>query len=232
MSDGTTGTSGTPAPRGAAASTEAVEAVEAGAAGDGAEARESSLPHVAVLGSSRLAEDHEWWQRAHELGALLAAAGYTVVTGGYGGLMAAVSRGAHEAGGHVIGLPMRGWRALTPNPWNDELRWADDYGSRLAHLLRCEAVLALPGGVGTLAEMFTTWAAVQTEPEAPALVVLGEGWAPLLDVTRTHFLVTASDAALMYQASTPADAIAHIQRFTAALTGASGGRPVGRGPSG
>jgi len=60
---------------------------------------------VGVLGSARLTENDGWWARAHKLGTLLAAEGFVLVTGGYGGLMAAVSRGAHETGGRVIGLP-------------------------------------------------------------------------------------------------------------------------------
>jgi uncharacterized protein (TIGR00725 family) len=79
---------------------------------------------VGVMGSARLTEDDERWMQAHKLGQLLAGEGFVVVTGGYGGLMAAVSRGAHEKGGHVIGLPMQHWNGIKPNQWNADLRWA------------------------------------------------------------------------------------------------------------
>src|SRR5258708_39789911 len=79
---------------------------------------------IAVLGSARLTENDDRWTQAHQLGALLADEGYVVVTGGYGGLMAAVSRGAHERGGHVVGLPKRHRAGIGPNQWNAGLRWA------------------------------------------------------------------------------------------------------------
>ena len=72
---------------------------------------------------------------AEQTGAAIAAQGWAVMTGGYGGLMEVTSRAAAQAGGTVIGLPMRGWTGLTPNQWNHELRWSDTYPERLAHLL-------------------------------------------------------------------------------------------------
>ena len=72
-----------------------------------------------------------------------------MVTGGYGGLMEVTSRAAAEAGGTVIGLPMRGWSELAPNRWNHELRWSDTYAERLAHLLAADAIVAVDGGIGT-----------------------------------------------------------------------------------
>ncbi len=112
---------------------------------------------IAVLGSARLTENDEWWAQAYKLGALLAKEGYVIVTGGYGGLMTAASRGAHEAGGRAIGLPMQHWTGIAPNPWNADLRWSSNYGTRLNYILHCDAVIALPGGVGTLSEMAIAW---------------------------------------------------------------------------
>src|SRR5690242_15376949 len=86
---------------------------------------------IGVMGSARLTESDEWWGRAHQLGSLLAGKGFVVVTGGYGGLMAAVSRGAHEEGGKVIGLTMQHWANVEPNQWNADLRWSTNYGTRL-----------------------------------------------------------------------------------------------------
>jgi uncharacterized protein (TIGR00725 family) len=135
---------------------------------------------VAVLGSARLGESDPAWAVGHELGRLLADAGFQVMTGGYGGLMAAVSRGAHEAGGHVIGLPMTAWTHLAPNEWNAELVWAEDYPQRLAEMLSCRAVVALDGGIGTLSELAVVWSARQTENGAPVLVAVGDRWRRIL----------------------------------------------------
>src|SRR5215467_1361840 len=129
---------------------------------------------VGVLGSARLTENDAWWGHARKLGMLLAGEGFVVVTGGYGGLMAAVSRGAHEKGGRVVGLPMRHWKGIKPNSWNASLRWSDNYGTRINHILHCDAVIALPGGIGTLSEMAMVWAASQTEEPALPLILFGD----------------------------------------------------------
>ena len=168
-------------------------------------------PEIAVLGSARLGEDDRRWTLAHELGGLLARAGFVVVTGGYGGLMAAVSRGAHEQGGFVIGLPMQHWSTVTPNTWHADLRWSSDYGTRLNHILRCAAIIALPGGVGTLSELTVAWAASQTEKQAQPLVLLGECWPPLIAAMRTHLVIGDSDLDLLRFAATPQEAMREVQ---------------------
>ena len=68
---------------------------------------------VGVIGSARLESPDPRCALAERTGAAIAARGWTVVTGGYGGLMAAASRGAAEAGGRVVGLPMRGWASTS-----------------------------------------------------------------------------------------------------------------------
>ena len=146
-----------------------------------------------MLGSASIGEDDPRFEAARRLGGLLAVEGWTVVTGGYGGLMAAASRGACERGGSVIGLPMSAWAALEPNPWNSELRWADSYGTRLGHLLACDAVVALEGGVGTLSEAAVTWAALQTEPGAAALVLVGEAWREVHKVLSRRWVISSGD---------------------------------------
>jgi uncharacterized protein (TIGR00730 family) len=161
---------------------------------------------VAVLGSARLDEDAPAWSTAVELGRRLAEGGATVVTGGYQGLMAAVSRGAHEAGGHVVGLTMSAWTSLRPNEWVAEARASDDYGARLRALLDMDAVVALDGGVGTLSELAVVWAAAQTEPSAPAIIVLGDAWPKLLEAFRDELVIDERDLALVHVAATPAEA--------------------------
>jgi uncharacterized protein (TIGR00725 family) len=148
---------------------------------------------VAVLGSASIREDDQRFEAAPQLGGLLAAEGWTVVTGGYGGLMAAASRGARDRGRNVVGLPMSGWGTVAPNPWSSELRWAESYGVRLGHLLACDAVVALDGGIGTLSEATVTWAALQTEPHAPALVLVGSAWHELHAVLAARWVINRRD---------------------------------------
>ncbi|HEU0001843.1 MAG TPA: LOG family protein [Ktedonobacteraceae bacterium] len=166
---------------------------------------------IGVMGSASLTEDDERWMLAHRLGELLAGEGYAVVTGGYGGLMAAVSRGAHEKGGSVIGLPMRHWSGVAPNKWNTALRWSTDYGTRINHILRCDAIVALPGGVGTLAELMIAWSTSQTEGRALPLVLLGDCWPPLIQSIRENLVVSDGDLNLLRFAASPQEALREIQ---------------------
>jgi uncharacterized protein (TIGR00725 family) len=166
---------------------------------------------IAVLGSARLTENDEWWAQAYKLGVLLAKEGYVIVTGGYGGLMAAASRGAHEAGGRVIGLPMQHWTGIAPNPWNADLRWSSNYGTRLNYILHCEAVIALPGGVGTLSEMAIAWSVSQTERRTLPLVLLGDCWLQVIKAIRENLVVSDVDLNLLRFAAGPEEAVRELR---------------------
>lgn len=166
---------------------------------------------IAILGSARLTENDEWWAQAYKLGALLAKEGYVIVTGGYGGLMTAANRGAHEAGGRAIGLPMQHWTGIAPNPWNADLRWSSNYGTRLNYILHCDAVIALPGGVGTLSEMAIAWSASQTERRALPLVLLGDCWLQVIKAVRENLVVSDVDFNLLRFAASPEEAVRELQ---------------------
>lgn len=181
---------------------------------------------VAVLGSSRLEAGDERWQQAYRLGELLAAAGFATITGGYGGLMAAVSQGAHSAGGQVIGLPMRHWTKLEPNVWNTTLRWSTDYGTRLNYIQQSNAVIALPGGVGTLSELTLAWAARQTEARPVPLILLGDCWAPLMGTIHECLIVGDEDLQLLHFARSPEEAVAAVKEGLR-VPGPSGSGPRG-----
>jgi uncharacterized protein (TIGR00730 family) len=177
-----------------------------------------------VIGSARIEPPDARWDQAHELGGLLAQAGFTIVTGGYGGLMSAVSQGASERGGRVVGLPMRQWERVKPNRWNAELRWCDGYGIRLEHLLACFAVVALPGGVGTLSELSVVWAAAQTEPAPPSIVLLGEEWTSLITAIGKHLVVGREDLELLRVVASPREVVEAL-----ALPAERSARPGPRG---
>ena len=166
---------------------------------------------IGVMGSARLTESDAWWARSKQLGGLLAEKGFVVVTGGYGGLMEAVSRGAHETGGKVVGLTMQHWTNVEPNQWNGDLRWSTNYGSRLNHFLNCDGMIALPGGVGTLSEMALMWAASQTESRPLPLVLLGECWPPIIQSLRENLVINERDLSLLRFASDPEEAVRELE---------------------
>jgi uncharacterized protein (TIGR00725 family) len=151
---------------------------------------------IAVLGSARIGPGDPRHADAARLGNLLARQGWTVLTGGYGGLMAAVAGGAAAAGGHTVGLPMRAWTHLTPDPSCAELRWSTSYPQRIGYLLSARVAIALPGGIGTLAEASAVWAAVQTEPGAAQLVLVGPAWRRLVGAFASELVIGEQDLAL------------------------------------
>lgn len=167
---------------------------------------------VAVVGSARLDRLDPRWQQAFDLGAGIAARGWTLLTGGYGGLMGAASEGAGSAGASVIGLPMRGWTELVPTRFATELRWCDSYAERVAELMRADAIVAAAGGIGTLAEITNAWAALQTEPRTPGLVLLGESWRRVIATIGDTLVVGDDDLALPLLADTVPEALDAVER--------------------
>ena len=126
------------------------------------------------------------YQEAYTLGKLLAERGHSVMTGGYIGTMEAVSRGASEAGGHVIGVTcdeIENWRDVRPNQWvKEEWRYTTLKQRLNALIEKCDAAFALPGGPGTLTEIMLMWNQLIIEAIPPRpLVLIGKGWQTVLD---------------------------------------------------
>jgi uncharacterized protein (TIGR00725 family) len=137
------------------------------------------MKRISVFGGSN--PGRKDFEQALQLGRLLGAAGYTVLTGGYIGTMEAVSRGAAESGGHVIGVTcdeIEAWRPVRPNRWVMEEMRFPTIRQRLFGLIEsCDAALALPGGPGTLAEIAVMWNHLLTSALAPRpLILIGQGW--------------------------------------------------------
>lgn len=147
---------------------------------------------VTVFGSSQPKPGDSLYQEALRLGKELAEAGHTVLTGGYIGTMEAVSRGAAEAGGRVIGVTcdeIQSWRQVKPNAWITEEQRFPLLRERLMALIEnCDAALALPGGPGTLTEISTMWNHLITSAIPPRpLIVIGEGWQIVFDAFFASF---------------------------------------------
>ena len=150
--------------------------------------------HITVFGGSQPKPGEPVFQDALRLGKLLAQAGYTVLNGGYIGSMEAVSRGAAEAGGHVIGVTcdqIEAWRPVKANRWVTEVWHFPSLHERMDALIdNSHAYLALPGGVGTLAEVTLTWNLLITHilPPRP-LILIGSGWQSVIQ----KFMVEQGD---------------------------------------
>ena len=107
-----------------------------------------------------------------------------------------------------------GWYAAIASR-TAELRWAADYAERLRHLMAADAVVALPGGIGTLSEAAMVWAAAQTEPDAAQLVLVGDDWRRVRDAVGAGLVVDDADLGLARCVPTVDDVVAAIREALA-----------------
>jgi len=119
---------------------------------------------LAIFGGGDWPIESPLYQLGREVGKRVAMAGFTVVTGGYQGAMAAASQGAQEAGGRTVGILHTPLELLPPNAFLEEIRVGKDYLDRLAQLLRIPVALALPGESGTCAEIMVSFAMLKRQP--------------------------------------------------------------------
>ena len=136
---------------------------------------------VTVFGGANPKPGEAAYQTAYLLGELLAKAGHTVLTGGYTGTMEAVSRGATENGAHVIGVTcaeIENWRPTGANAWvKEEQKFSTLSERMLAMMDACDAAIALPGGIGTLAEVTLLWNRMAIEAAGlRPIILIGDGW--------------------------------------------------------
>lgn len=184
--------------------------------------RNGAEPIVAVFGSSTLQPSDPVYGEVVELGGALAKAGCAVMSGGYHGAMAAVSKGAREAGGHVIGVTVELFEPRGPvNGWVRERVHTPDLFERLRHLVHtADAFVAVSGSIGTLTELFLAWTllSVNAVPRAP-LVLMGAHWRPWLEAHRAPGLVPEHLFRFVEIADTPGEA---VRLVLAGLTAAAG----------
>ncbi len=149
---------------------------------------------VAVFGSSRAGPETPAYSLALDLGRALARRGAEVRCGGYGGVMEAVSRGAREGGGRVVGCTLA-WpgESRGANPYLTEEIPCASLDARIAAILEgTRGAVALHGGVGTLNELLWLWTLLlHGRGDGRALVLLGEAYAELLDFLGRRFEVDA-----------------------------------------
>jgi uncharacterized protein (TIGR00730 family) len=152
-------------------------------------------PCVTVFGSARFGEGHEYYAVARAIGARLARAGFTVMTGGGPGIMEAANRGARDVGGRSIGCNILLPQEQTPNPYLDEwITFRYFFVRKLMLVKYSYAFVALPGGFGTLDEVFEIMTLIQTGKvsQFPVVLVCREYWEPLLEFLRGRLLARSA----------------------------------------
>jgi uncharacterized protein (TIGR00730 family) len=183
--------------------------------------------YITVFGGANPRPGEDTYNQAFNLGRLLGSAGHTVLTGGYGGTMEAVSRGAAEAGAHVIGVTcgeIETYKNAQANPWVKEIRHFECLIDRLTEMMNnCQAAIALPGGAGTLTEITLLWnrVIIKSVPTLP-LILVGPAWKTVFEqfLQAQAAYISAPDGSLLSFAATVEEAAEMVARITA-LSGAS-----------
>jgi uncharacterized protein (TIGR00730 family) len=178
---------------------------------------------VTVFGSARIGEGHRWYSLTREISACLVDHGFSIITGGGPGLMEAANRGAIEAGGLSVGLNIELPHEQAANPYlNRSLQFHYFFARKLMFVRYARAFVIMPGGFGTLDEMFECLTLIQTHriKHFPAILVDSNHWQPLLDwIDRgleDNAMISPEDKDLLLLADTPDEVCEHVQRASAA----------------
>jgi uncharacterized protein (TIGR00730 family) len=173
---------------------------------------------VTVFGSSRPREGEADYEEARVLGRALAKHGFAVCSGGYGGVMEAVSRGAKEAGGKTYGVTAEFFTAAKLNSWIDTEVRMKTWEERLFELIRlADGFVACKGGTGTLVELAVVWEMLnKSVMSGKPFTVLGDFWQPVLDRVREVELGHPApwgeaNGRLVHVAAGPGDAASYLQ---------------------
>ncbi len=175
-------------------------------------------PCVTVFGSARFKPDHDYYKLAQNAGATLAKAGFTVMTGGGPGIMEAANRGAKEAGGRSVGCNIRLPHEQQPNPYLDTTVTFDYFFVRKVMLVKYSyAFIVMPGGFGTLDELFETLTLIQTGKihNFPIVLVGSEFWKPMMQFIREHLaqegVISPGDLDLIFMTDSVEEAVEYVR---------------------
>jgi uncharacterized protein (TIGR00730 family) len=203
----------------------------------------AELPRaVSVFGSARTPRDHPHYAAGVAIGAALAQAGYAVITGGGPGAMEAANKGASEAGGMSVGLGIELPFEQDLNEWVDVgIAFRYFFVRKTMFVKYAQAFVILPGGFGTLDELFEALTLVQTRKVTrfPVILFGSEYWSGLIDWIRTTLAETgtinATDLELITVTDDIGEVLSVIQAADAARRAGEGGGgmqyvPVDQGP--
>jgi hypothetical protein len=182
-------------------------------------------PCVTVFGSARFGPDHPYYALGRSVGAHLVRLGFTVMTGGGPGLMEAANRGAKEAGGRSVGCAIRLPSEQVTNRYMDASVTCQHFFVRKVLLFKYSyAFIALPGGIGTMDELFEALTLIQTgKIEHFPVVLMGTSyWKPLEDLLHGMALegaISPGDLDLFLVTDDVDEAMEHIERHAIAPFG-------------
>ena len=174
-------------------------------------------PCVTVFGSARIKSDSEYYQLARKMGAAIAQLGFTVMTGGGPGIMEAANRGAKDVGGRSVGCNIELPHEQKPNGYLDRFVTLHYFFVRKTLLIKYSyAFVVMPGGVGTLDELFEALALIQNEKikHFPIVIMGTDYWRQLIgfiEQMAQRGKISSSDLQLIFATDSVEEAIAHIR---------------------
>jgi uncharacterized protein (TIGR00730 family) len=173
-------------------------------------------PCVTVFGSARFDEHHRYCRMGREVGRLLAESGFTVMTGGGPGVMEAANRGAKDVGGRSIGCNIVLPQEQKPNAYLDTWIEFEHFFVRKLMLVKYSyAFVVLPGGFGTLDELFEVLTLIQTGKvqDFPVVLMGRDYWRPLLEqlrVMKAEHTIDPPDLDKLVVSDNPAEAVGAV----------------------
>ena len=176
-------------------------------------------PCVTVFGSARFKEDHPFYALAREFGSRLSEIGFTIMTGGGPGIMEAANRGARDAGGMSIGCNIVLPQEQAANPYLDQVVTFRYFFVRKVMMVKYSyAFVVMPGGVGTMDELFEALTLIQTRKikDFPIVLFGAVYWEPLVELLKrmvTAGTIGAEDLNLLTVTDSVDEAMAHIQKY-------------------
>lgn len=189
-------------------------------------------PCVTVFGSARFAPDHRYYELGRRVGSQIAKLGLTTMTGGGPGIMEAANRGAKEAGGKSIGCNIILPKEQQPNPYVDEWIEFNYFFVRKVMLVKYSyAFVCLPGGFGTLDELWEIATLVQTRKvfNFPIVLMGTDFWKPMLDFVhntlKAQRTIDDNDPGLLTVTDSPEEAAETIRAGVTRALGAEAAKP-------
>ena len=175
---------------------------------------------VTIFGSARVKPDDIYYQKTENLTRLLVQNGFSIITGGGGGIMEAANKGASEAGGKSVGMNIQLPFEQKPNPYaNINIHYKYFFIRKVMFVKYAVAYVILPGGFGTMDEFFEALTLIQTKKikSFPLILMGSEYWRGLLDWLKKNMLlegkISPVDLDLIQVVDEPEEVVKLIKKY-------------------
>lgn len=187
---------------------------------EGVEGLHDLGPAVSIFGSARTPSDDPQYKKAEAIAACFVENGFGVITGGGGGIMEAANKGASDAGGTSVGLNIRLPFEQKPNPFATvQLEFNYFFIRKVMFIKYAAAYVVMPGGFGTLDELFEVMTLVQTQRIRPFPIIMvgSDYWNGLLDWIRnqllTQHLISPEDMDIIQVLDEPEEIVDAVRKI-------------------